>query len=158
MKNLSIGNLRGWDGGLDGGFELTRGNSETRNFRFAFRANRKLSRDELALYTESIYSIDDLPGARPHVTANEHRGGARFYHDFTSRVFAFANTEFMTDALQDLNLRTVLGGGALSETGQASTRPATKMMTAPVAALAIAAAMSLKVLLPAISRKARSPM
>lgn len=103
--------LSGWNGGLDCGFELTRGNSDTRNFRFAFRASRKVSTNELSLYNESIYSIDDLPTARPHVTANQQRGGVRFYHDLTSRVFAFANNDLMTDALQDLNLRTVIGGG-----------------------------------------------
>ena len=103
--------LQAWNGALDGGFELTRGNSETKNFRLAFRATRKTVRDELVLYTESIYSLDDLPNARPHVTANENRGGGRFAHDFTSRFFVFANTDFMTDALQDLNLRSVLGGG-----------------------------------------------
>ena len=103
--------LQGWNGALDGGVELTRGNSETRNFRLAFRARRKTLRDELVLYTESLYSIDDLPTAQPHVTANENRGGARFDRDFKSRFFVFANTDFMTDALQDLNLRSVLGGG-----------------------------------------------
>jgi putative salt-induced outer membrane protein YdiY len=102
---------RGWDGAMDGGFELTRGNSETRNFRLAFQARRKTPRNELLLYTESLYSIDDLPTAQPHVTANENRGVARFNHDLTRRFFVFANTEFMTDALQDLNLRSVLGGG-----------------------------------------------
>lgn len=30
---------------------------------------------------------------------------------FTSRFFAFANADFMSDGLQDLNLRSVLGGG-----------------------------------------------
>jgi len=66
--------LRGWDGGLDAGLELTRGNSETRNFRLAFRAARRVSRDKLTLYAESLYSIDDLPKAQPHITANESRG------------------------------------------------------------------------------------
>jgi putative salt-induced outer membrane protein YdiY len=103
--------LRGWDGGMDTGFELTQGNSETRNFRFAFRAVRKVSRNELTLYTESLYSIDDLPTARPHITANLNRGGALFAHDVTSRFFVFANANFMSDGLQDLNLRSVLGGG-----------------------------------------------
>ena len=103
--------LQGWKGGLDAGLELTRGNSETKNFRLAFRATRKVSRESLALYAESIYSLDDLPTARPHVTANLNRGGARFDHDVTSRFFVFANADFMSDALQDLNLRSVLGGG-----------------------------------------------
>jgi putative salt-induced outer membrane protein YdiY len=103
--------LQGWDGGLDAGFQLTRGNSKTRNFRFAFGAVHKVSREELTLYAESLYSIDDVTGARPHVTANVNRGGARFDHDFTSRIFLFGNTDFMSDGLQDLNLRAVVGGG-----------------------------------------------
>lgn len=103
--------LHAWDGGLDAGLELTRGNSKTRNFRLAFGAVRKVSREELTLYAESLYSIDDVAGARPHVTANLNRGGLRFDHDFTSRFFVFANTDFMSDGLQDLNLRSVVGGG-----------------------------------------------
>lgn len=103
--------LHGWNGGLDAGLELTRGNSKTRNFRFAFNAVRKVSRQELTLYAESLYSTDDVAGARPHMTANVNRGGARFDHDFVSRRFVFANTDFMTDGLQDLTLRSVVGGG-----------------------------------------------
>jgi len=106
------GLLYGWDGGVDAGFELTRGNSDTKNFRLAFRAVRKTSRDQLTLYAQSIYSIDDLPTARPHITANENSGGVRFGRDLTGRLFLFSNTDFMSDGLQDLNLRFVLGGGA----------------------------------------------
>ena len=108
-QNRSL--LHGWDGGLDAGVELTRGNSKTRNFRFAFGASRKVSREALTVYAESLYSLDDIPGARPHVTANVNRGGARFDHDFVSRFFVFGNSDFMSDGLQDLNLRSVLGGG-----------------------------------------------
>lgn len=104
--------LRSWNGGVDAGFELTRGNSKTRNFRFAFAAARKVSQQEMRVYAESLYSIDDVPGASPHVSANENRGGVRLDNDFaSSRFFVFANTDFMTDALQDLNLRSVVGGG-----------------------------------------------
>jgi putative salt-induced outer membrane protein YdiY len=103
--------LHGWEGGLDAGFDLTRGNSDIRDFRFAFRAERKVGRDKLTLYAQSFYSIDDLPKASPHITVNENKGGARFDRDLTSRLFAFANADFMSDGLQDLNLRSVLGGG-----------------------------------------------
>ena len=103
--------LHGWEGGLDAGFDLTRGNSDFRNFRFAFRSARKVARSNLTLYAESLYSIDDLPDASPHVTVDETRGGARFDRDLTSRLFVFANADFMSDGLQDLNLRSVLGGG-----------------------------------------------
>lgn len=103
---------QGWEGGLDAGFELTRGNSYTKNFRLAFNMVRKTSRDKLTAYAESIYSTDDLPTATPHVTANENKGGVRFDRDFTSHFFVFLNADFMSDGLQDLNLRSVLGGGA----------------------------------------------
>jgi putative salt-induced outer membrane protein YdiY len=103
--------LHGWEGGLDVGFDLTRGNSDIRNFRFAFLSTRKVGRDNLTLYAQSLYSIDDLSKASPHITANETKGGARFDRDLTSRLFAFANIDFMSDGLQDLNLRSVLGGG-----------------------------------------------
>ncbi|HEV2400215.1 MAG TPA: DUF481 domain-containing protein [Candidatus Sulfotelmatobacter sp.] len=104
--------LHRWDGGVDAGFELTRGNSKTRNFRFAFGAARKVSDQEMSVYAESLYSVDDVPGASPHVSANENRGGARLDHDFaSSRFFVFTNTDFMTDAVQDLTLRSVVGGG-----------------------------------------------
>jgi len=103
--------LHRWEGGLDAGFDLTRGNSDTRNFRFAFRAERKVGRDNLTLYAETLYSIDDLPNASPHITEDERRGSARFDRDLASRLFAFANADFMSDGLQDLNLRSVFGGG-----------------------------------------------
>jgi putative salt-induced outer membrane protein YdiY len=105
------GLLYGWDGGVDAGLELTRGNSATRNFRFAFRAARKTSRDQLTFYAQSIYSVDDLPTARPHITANQNSGGVLFSRGLTERFFLFSNTDFMSDGLQDLNLRFVLGGG-----------------------------------------------
>jgi putative salt-induced outer membrane protein YdiY len=106
-KNL----FYGWDGSLDAGFDLTSGNSDIRNFRLAFRALRKTYHDQLTVYAQSIYSVDELPSARPHITANENSGGMRFGRNLTERLFLFSNTDFMSDALQDLNLRFVQGGG-----------------------------------------------
>jgi putative salt-induced outer membrane protein YdiY len=110
-KSQHPGLLEGWNGGLDVGFGLTRGNSETKNLALAFKANRKGLRDKITLYAGSIYSTNDAPGAVPHTTANANKGGARYDHDLDSRLFGFGNTDFMTDALQDLNLRSVFGGG-----------------------------------------------
>jgi len=45
----------GWDGSVDAGFDLTSGNSDIRNFRFAFRALRKTYRDQLTVNAQSIY-------------------------------------------------------------------------------------------------------
>ena len=110
-KSRKTSMLHRWGGNLDAGIEMTRGNSYTRNFRLGFLAERKVSRDRLTLYASSFRSFDDLPIALPHTTANLSRGGARLERDYGSRRFVFGNTDFMSDALQDLNLRSVLGGG-----------------------------------------------
>ena len=67
--------------------------------------------DKLTLYAGSVYSKNDLAPAATQVTANTNRGGARYDRDITPRLFGFGNADFATDALQDLNLRQVYGGG-----------------------------------------------
>jgi hypothetical protein len=110
-KSLHPGLLEGWNGGLNLGFALTRGNSETKNLNIAFNAVRKGFHDKLTLYTNSIYAANDLPTASPHTTANAIGGGARYDHDFSPRVFWFVNGDFYHDALQHLDLRSTGGGG-----------------------------------------------
>jgi len=110
-KSLHPGLKEGWNGGLNLGFALTRGNSETKNLNIAFNATRKGFHDKLTLYTNSIYAANDLPTASPHTTANAIGGGARYDHDFAPRVFGFVNGDFYHDALQHLDLRSTGGGG-----------------------------------------------
>ena len=105
------GLLQGWTGGVNVGFGLTAGNSETKNLAVAFNGVRTGLHDKLSLYAGSVYSTNDLATAATRVTANTNRGGARYDRDITPRLFGFVNTDFFTDALQDLNLRSVVGGG-----------------------------------------------
>ena len=69
-KSLHPGFGEGWNGGVNVGFALTRGNSETKNLNIVFNASRKGLRDKLSLYTNSIYATNDLPTASPHTTAS----------------------------------------------------------------------------------------
>jgi putative salt-induced outer membrane protein YdiY len=110
-KSLHPGFGEGWNGSVNVGFALTRGNSETKNLNIAFAATRKGFRDKLILYTNSVYATNDLPTASPHTTANAIGGGARYDHDLTRRMFAFANGDFYHDSLQNLDLRSLFGGG-----------------------------------------------
>src|SRR5580704_6996518 len=110
-KSLHPTLLQGWNGGANIGFALTGGNSETKNLALAFTADRKTSHDEIAMYTNTIYARNDAAGAVPNVTANATQGGARYDRNLTKRLFGFAGADFQTDALQNLNLRTVPGGG-----------------------------------------------
>jgi putative salt-induced outer membrane protein len=110
-KSLHPGLLEGWNGGLNLGFAVTRGNSETKNLNIAFNGTRKGFHDKLILYTNSIYATNDLPGATPHTTANTIAGGARYDRDFARLVFGFVNGDFYEDSLQHLDLRATVGGG-----------------------------------------------
>jgi putative salt-induced outer membrane protein len=110
-KSLHPSLLQGWNGGANIGFALTGGNSETKNLAIAFTADRKTSHDEIALYANTIYATNDAAGATPSVTANATQGGARYDRNLTKLVFGFGSADFQTDALQNLNLRSVLGGG-----------------------------------------------
>ncbi len=110
-KSLHPGLLQNWTGGANIGFALTRGNSQTRNLALSFTAARATSRDKLGLYANSVYATNDAPGAVPATTANAVLAGIRYDRDFAKRLFGFVGADFATDALQGLDLRTVLGGG-----------------------------------------------
>jgi len=110
-KSLHPGWAEGWNGGLNLGFALTRGNSASKNLNIAFTATRKGFKDKLSLYSNSIYATNDQEGATPSTTANSIGGGARYDHDFTPRVFGFVNGDFYHDELQALDLRSIFGGG-----------------------------------------------
>src|SRR6201984_825724 len=103
------GYLEGWTGGVNVGFGLTAGNSETKNLALAFSGIRTGLHDKLTLYTTSVYATSAT--ATPNVTANNNKGGARYDRDITKRLFAFVNADFFNDALQDLNIRALGGGG-----------------------------------------------
>ena len=110
-KSLHPGLMEGWQGGANVGFALTRGNSQTKNLALAFTAQRKTLDDKLGLYANTVYASNDAPGAIPSTTANAIQGGIRYDHDLSSRIFGFINGDFQTDDLQNLDLRSVLGGG-----------------------------------------------
>lgn len=111
QKKMHPGFGEGWSGGVNLGFAVTRGNSETKNLNIAFNTVRVGLHDKLTLYTNSVYSTNDLPGATPHTTANSIGGGARYDRDLTPRVFGFVNADFFHNSLQFLDLRSSLGGG-----------------------------------------------
>lgn len=110
-RTLHPGLLQEWDGGLNLGFALTRGNSQTKNLSLAFTAQRKTLNDQIMAYMNSVYASNDAPGAVPGTTANAIQGGARYDRNFDTHLFGFGSGDFQTDALQSLNLRSVLSAG-----------------------------------------------
>jgi hypothetical protein len=110
-KSLHPGLFDGWKTGLNAGFALTRGNSETKNLSIGFLAARQTLHDKLGLYANSVYATNDAAGAIPSTTANTAGGGLRYDHDLRPRIFAFGAADFFSDGLQGLNIRSVFGGG-----------------------------------------------
>jgi putative salt-induced outer membrane protein YdiY len=108
-KQQHPGLLQGWNGGANVGFALTGGNSETTNLSLAFNAVRTGLHDKLALSESSVYATNAL--SSPTTTANLIQGAARYDHDFDGIMFVFGGADFMSDALQALNLRSVFSGG-----------------------------------------------
>jgi len=110
-KSLHPRLSQGWAGGANVGFALTGGNSETKSLALAFTGDRKTLHDEITLYENTVYATNDASGAVPNTTANANQGGARYARNLTPRLFGYGSGDFQSDALQDLNLRSVLGGG-----------------------------------------------
>jgi len=108
-KSLHPGLLHGWNGGINVGFALARGNSQTENLAVAFNAIHPTLNDKITMYASSIYTKNDL--ASPSTVANVAQGGIRYDHDLNLRLFWFAGADFMADALQGLNLRSVGSAG-----------------------------------------------
>ncbi len=102
---------KNWAGGVNVGFSLARGNSQTTNLNLAFNDARVTLHDQTTLYATSIYSTNDATGATPSTIANAILGGARYDHNLNERIFAYGSGDFQHDALQNLDLRSILGGG-----------------------------------------------
>jgi putative salt-induced outer membrane protein len=119
MEKASL--LQGWKGGVNAGFSFTGGNSETKNLAIGFLADRQSLKSKLAMYANTIYarSTTLVPNPVPppltigvsSTTGNTEAGGIRYDHDLNPKTFAFVGADFFADALQDLNLRSVFGGG-----------------------------------------------
>jgi putative salt-induced outer membrane protein YdiY len=108
-KSLHPGILEAWKGGINLGFALARGNSETTNLTTGFTADRKTMNDEITAYFSSLYSTNDKTGGG--TIANSIIGGIKYDRNITKRVFVFASGDFTHDELQDLNIRGIYSGG-----------------------------------------------
>lgn len=108
-KSLHPGLLHGWNGGANVGFSLARGNSETTNLALAVNAVHPTERDKLTIYVSSIYTNNDL--ATPSQVANLVQAGVEYDYNIGPRYFADAQAQFISNALQDLDLRSIYGGG-----------------------------------------------
>ena len=106
--SLHPGWLHDWTGSANISFALARGNSDTTTIGTGINAVRATPTDKTSLYYTNIYTHD---GILNETTADHTASGARYDHNLNPKLFAFGTGDFATDALQYLDLRTVVGGG-----------------------------------------------
>jgi len=99
-----------WSGTLDTGLSITRGNSATLSYNLAGRAVRQTDRDKITVYTSAVYGKNDTT-TPSQVIAHQITGGVRADINFRPRWFAYAATDFNSNALQNLDLQNVVDGG-----------------------------------------------
>ncbi len=108
-KSLHPGLAHGWTGGVNVGFSVARGNSETENLALAVNAVHPTLNDKITVYLSSIDTQNNL--ATPSTVANLIQSGLRYDRNLNPKLFAFAAGDFMSNALQFLDLRQVYTGG-----------------------------------------------
>lgn len=109
-KSLHPGWRQGWNGGVNVGFSVARGNSETTNLGLAINATRPTLNDKTSVYLTSVDTKNQL--ATPSTVANLVTGGFEYDHNINARIFGFGSADFTSNALQELDLRGVYSGGA----------------------------------------------
>lgn len=108
-KSQHPGLLHGWTGGANVGFSVARGNSETENLALAFNALHTSANDKWTLYATTINTTNNL--VTPSTVANLETGGIRYDHNLSERAFVFGSADYMANALQFLDLRSIYSGG-----------------------------------------------
>lgn len=99
-----------WNGLLDTGLSLTRGNSATLTFALSGKAVRETDRDKITVYATAIYGKNENTSPS-QTTAHQIQGGVRGDVNFSERWFGFAFTDFNYNELQHLDLQNVIAGG-----------------------------------------------
>jgi putative salt-induced outer membrane protein YdiY len=100
--------LHGWNGGANLSLALARGNSDTTTIGTGLNLVRPTATDKSSVYFNTLYTRDGIQNA---TTANTTNAGIRYDHNLNPKLFGFGTLDFATNALQELDLRTVVGGG-----------------------------------------------
>lgn len=97
---------RPWAGAVNVNFSLARGNSQLATFGTGLNLARKTNTDKTSLYLSTLYSRN-----LGVTTASTTAGGLRYDHNLNPRTFLFGTGDFSSNGLQNLDLRSILGGG-----------------------------------------------
>lgn len=104
------GLLDNWFGSADLGFSAARGNADTSTLSANLNATRTTERDRAGFYYTQLFGRESTTGTTV-TTANIVRGGLRYDRLVTLRLFVFGFGDFEFDELQQVDLRSIYGGG-----------------------------------------------
>ena len=107
---LQPGWLDLWAGGGSIGFAGTSGNAKTTTFTTGLTAARITRTDKTSIYFNTI-KASALINNRSAGTAEAIRGGLGYSRNLSPRLFANVFNDYEYDKFQNLDLRTVFGGG-----------------------------------------------
>jgi putative salt-induced outer membrane protein len=99
-----------WAGSVTVALATARGNARTATLSSGASAQRTTGFDKIGLKYSQIYSAQSTR-APYGATANRVSGGVRYDRNFGARLFSYGSAQFDFDQFQDLDLRSVLGGG-----------------------------------------------
>lgn len=108
LTSLHPGWMHAWSGSANVNLALARGNSNITTLGSGINFTRHTRTDKSLANFSSLYTHDGILNS---TTANTINAGVRYDHDLEPHLFVYAKQDFATDALQDLSLRTVSGGG-----------------------------------------------
>lgn len=97
-----------WTVAANANLSLAKGNSDTETLGAGATAVRQTPNDKTSLNFSTLYGRDNKAGI---TSANTTGGGARYEHNAGPRLFAFASGDFLSNGLQNLDLRSTLSGG-----------------------------------------------
>ncbi len=100
-----------WTGTGTIGFAGTAGNAKTLTFTTGINADRATNNDKTSLYFSLIKASARINN-QSQDTAEAVRGGIRYAHNISPRLFLSAFNDYEYDRFQNLDLRFVIGGGA----------------------------------------------
>ncbi len=99
-----------WSGSANVNFAFARGNSNTTTVGSGINLARPTLHDKSTAYFNSLYTRDGILNS---TTANTTNAGLRYDHNsLLPHLFGYVSQDFNTNALQDLTLRSISGGGA----------------------------------------------
>jgi hypothetical protein len=107
--SLNPGWAHAWTGAANVSLALAHGNANTATFGAGMTAVRATRTDKTSLYANTLYSENS--DATPSTSANTSGGGIRYDHNIKTKTFVFGTGDFLADALQNLDLRSIVGGG-----------------------------------------------